>query len=393
MGTNVGVGHSTHRDPERAGQEAVAAAYKQAGVDSCDFVLLFSTVGYDQEELLEAVRESTGNAPLSGCSGEGVIDRGFGDESSHAVSVMVWKSDELKFTNAHAKGLSDGASAVGKSIAETLGDVPNNALGLFTFGDGITFSFDQFSAGFNEAAKVDKPLPLIGGTAGDNFTQTKTYQYHNGEVFSDGVSVALLSGDGTIAIDVSHGCKPIGEELAITSSEGNVIKEIDGRPALDVMREYLNDEETLESATIPLVLGFKAPSDIASAYDEQIVRMIPIKDEEAKTIAIYTDVDPLGKSVYMSRRDPTKMKEGIDRMTANLKTQLGDKEPRAVIHIECMGRGKHMFREEEKMSLLNSLQSGLDGVPWVGFYAYGEIAPVGGSSHFHNYSSVVSVIA
>ena len=396
MAIQAGVGHSNHRNPEQAGKEAAEAALKQAGITNPDFVMLFATVGYDQNAILGSVRKATGNAPLSGCSGEGVIAQNFGNESNHAVSVMVWKSADLKWKNYKGAGLKQDAKAVGAAIAKEIGEVPDDALALFTLADGLTFNFDKFNEGFNNVIKVKKPLKMVGGTAGDNYTQTRTYQYHDGEVFSEGVSVALLHGKGNIAADVSHGCTAIGAERTITKAEGNVIYEIDGKPAIQVMNEYLSAEEikNFNLSMISLCLGFQAPKDVAEHQrDEYIIRVIPAKDEAKGSISLYTEVKT-GQKIWMTRRDPEKMMKGLDDLIARLNQQLGGKNPEAVIQIECMGRGKNMFREEEKMLLLDKLQTNLGKkIPWIGFYAYGEIAPIGDRNHFHNYTSVVAAVA
>ncbi len=396
MAVKAGVGHSNHRNPEQAGKLAAEAALKEAGLTACDFVMMFATVGYDQQVIVNAVRKATGNVPLSGCSGEGVIAQSFGNESNHAVSLMVWKSDDLKFKNFKATGLKEDSKAVGASIATAIGEVPGDAQALFTLADGLTFNFDKFNEGFNGVLQLKKPLKMVGGTAGDNFTQTRTYQYHNSEVYSDGVSCAMLYGEGTLATDVSHGCSAIGAERTITKCEGNVIYEIDGKPATKVMEEYLSQGEitNFNLSMISLCLGFKAPKDVAEYQgDEYIIRVIPARDDAKGSISLYTEVKP-GTKIWMTRRDPEKMMKGLDELIGRMETSLGGKTPSAVIQIECMGRGKNMFREEEKMQLLDKLQAKFGRkIPWVGFYAYGEIAPIGDKNHFHNYTSVVAAVA
>jgi small ligand-binding sensory domain FIST len=394
MAFQAGVGHSDHRNPEQAGKDAVAAAMKNAGITQADFVMLFATVGYNQQALLSTVRKATNNAPLSGCSGEGVIAQNFGNESNHAVSVMVWKSDDLKFRNMRALGVSTNCAGAGEAIAREVGDV-KDAKALFVLPDGLTFNFDKFVQGLS-TAQLGTPLQLIGGTAGDATTQTKTYQYHNDEVFSDGVSCALLYGKGNLAVDVSHGCEVIGSQRTITKAEGNVIYEIDNKPAVEVMNEYLSNEEMASHnmAMVALCLGFKADDELAKHQgDEYFIRVIPNKDDAKKSISIYTEVKS-GTKVWMTRRDPVKMMAGVDALIQRLEKTLGG-TPTAVFQFECMGRGKNMFREEEKLALLDKLQSKLGGkaVPWIGFYAYGEIAPIAGKNYFHNYTSVVAALA
>ena len=67
MTTKAGVGISRHHSPSIAGHEAAEQALEKAGVGKPDFVFMFASVGYEQRSLLQAVREATGGAPLSGC--------------------------------------------------------------------------------------------------------------------------------------------------------------------------------------------------------------------------------------------------------------------------------------------------------------------------------------
>ena len=73
MAILCGSGSSGKRVPEEAVREALYAARQAAGTESCDLVILFSAVGYDQAKLVRAIREMTPESLLAGCSGEGVI--------------------------------------------------------------------------------------------------------------------------------------------------------------------------------------------------------------------------------------------------------------------------------------------------------------------------------
>jgi hypothetical protein len=69
VATRAGVGMSRHHNPSIAGREAAEQALENAGVQRPDFLFMFASIGYDQHSLVRTVRESTGGAPLSGCSG------------------------------------------------------------------------------------------------------------------------------------------------------------------------------------------------------------------------------------------------------------------------------------------------------------------------------------
>ena len=73
MVTRAGVGMSYDHNPNVAGLEAAEQALQKAGLSKPDFVFVFGSIGYDQHSLVRAVRETTGGAPLTGCSAEGTI--------------------------------------------------------------------------------------------------------------------------------------------------------------------------------------------------------------------------------------------------------------------------------------------------------------------------------
>jgi hypothetical protein len=159
--TRVGVGMSQHHNPNVAGREAVEQALEKAGVSKPDFVFMFASVGYDQRSLLRAVRESTGGAPLTGCSAEGTISGDNADESNFSVVFTSISSDELQWTNGIATGLRANSRAVGKRVAqELLPHLSADTLGLFVFPDGRTDNLDNFLAGLEGNLPSERFLPL-----------------------------------------------------------------------------------------------------------------------------------------------------------------------------------------------------------------------------------------
>ena len=247
MAIEAGVGMSRHHNPNVAGREAAEQALEKAGVNEPDFVFMFGSIGYDQRSLVRAVRETTGGAPLSGCSAEGTINGDDADESNFSVLVTAISSDKLRWHHGIARGLvEDDTRAVGQRVAQDL--LPHlsaETIGLFVFPDELTENFDHFIVGLEENLPTDLFLPLWGGGANTNFNVGEpTYQYCDDEVISGGVSYALLSGEARTAWAISHSLIPIGGERTVTRSQGNVIYEIDGKPATEVLKEYL-PEHTL----------------------------------------------------------------------------------------------------------------------------------------------------
>jgi hypothetical protein len=394
MATKAGVGMSRQYNPNVAGREAAQQALEKAGVSKPDFVVMFGSIGYDQHSLVRTVRETTGGAPLTGCSAEGTINGDDADESNFSVLVTAISSDELQWHNRLARGLDDDPRAVGQRVAQDL--LPHlsaDTIGLFVFPDGRTDNLEHFFAGLEGNLPSDRFLPLWGGGANNNMTiYEPTYQYCNEEVVSDGVAYALLSGKAHTSWAMSHTVVPIGGERTVTRSQGNVIYEIDGKPAVEVLKEYLPegalaDDRNWMRYAISLALCFRAPSYMKD--EEYIVRGAPAVKMADGSITVQTEVSE-GTSFWFSSRDKEKLATGLDRMAAQIKEQLGDEKPKLVFQFECATRGKMMLREQEKLQFLRQFRQSIDpDVPWAGFYCAGEIGPVAEHNLRHLYTSVV----
>ena len=189
---------------------------------------------------------------------------------------------------------------------------------------------------------------------------------------------------------------PIGGERIVTRSQGNIIHEIDGKPATEVLKEYLpehalTDDRDWMRYAISLALIFRAPSYMKD--EEYVVRGAPKVNLTDGTITVQTEV-PEGTSVWFSSRDKEKMTTGLDRMAAQIEDQLGGEKPKLVFQFECATRGKMMLREQEKLQLLKRLRQSVGpDVPWAGFYTMGEIGTVAEHNLRHLYTSVVLALS
>jgi hypothetical protein len=398
MTSRAGVGMSRHHNPHVAGRDAAEQALEKAGVERPDFVFMFASIGYDQRSMLRAVREATGGAPLTGCSAEGTINGDDADESNFSVVVTVISSDELQWTNGLATGLGADSRAVGQRVAQDLlPHLSTDTIGLFVFPDGLIDYLDDFFAGLEGNLPRERFLPLWGGGAGNNLNlEEPTYQYCDDEVVSGGVAYALLSGEAQASWAISHGMVPMGGERKVTRSQGNVIFEIDGEPAIEVLKEYLPEHALVEDRdwmryAISLALIFEAPSYMKD--EEYVVRGVPAVRMADGSITVQTEVQE-GTSIWFSSRDKEKISTRFDQMAAQIKEQLGDEKPKLVFQFECLTRGKLLFREQEKQEILRRFRQSVDPeVPWAGFYTIGEIGPVEEHNDRHLYTSVVLTLS
>lgn len=393
-GTLIGVGASRHRNPSLAAKEAVAQAKVRGSILRPDFVLMFAMVGYRQDVLLKTVRAETDQAPLVGCSGAGIIATGIADESNFGLVIMLMQSDEIHIQHGMVKNVADASTLAGQVIGqEVRTHLTSDTAAVFLFADGIDFNFYDFLQGMGELSIDGHAIPLLGGLAGDNLAYEKTYQYYNDELLCHGAVWATISGPIRIISAMSHGCVPIGTPRTITKCDGNIIYEVDHQPVLEVLKDYLNDHEihSWDKAAANLGLAFLS-SQTATSRDAYTMRCMIAKNLETNSVMLQTSVKE-GDEFWVSRRDFNKILEGNRAMAESITAQLGDDTPQLIFQVECDGRGKTILREQEKLALIETLQSTLGAnLPWIGLYAFAEICPIGQNNHIHNLSSIVTAI-
>src|SRR6266540_3572038 len=168
----------------------------------------------------------------------------------------------------------------------------------------------------------------------------------------------------------------------------------DGIPALDALKEYAEEEWNSQwnKMSLNLCLGFKTPEQIKEEYGEFIVRYMVGKDDREGYVTIQSDVRE-GTELWMVRRDKELIHDGLQAISHQIKERTGGRKPKFVLQFECMGRGKVVFREQEKIELIRSIQEDIGkDIPWIGFYTYGEIGPVSEYNCIHNFTAVVTAV-
>jgi hypothetical protein len=389
MSTRAVVAKSDNRDAGHAGREVAESILAQLG-GRADLVLVFATAGYDQQALLDAIRAVAGDAPLAGCSGEGVITQEGSDERAHAVVAMAISSDVATFDTLAVEGLSKDPRRCGEELAarvRSLGDPRGRC--LLVFPDGITGNSTVLLAALEGA--LPEPLTIAGGTAGDLAQFERTFQYHDGRVLSDAVSAVLIGGDVVVETAVSHGCEPIGSVRTVTKSDGGTVYEIDGRSAWSVFKEYLDGDPVDLSAadSVHLSFGERLPSHKDDAYGQYIMRTPFGLDRESGAL-FFPGSLAQGARIQMTRRDPDRIRKSAMTSARELADRRPEQRPSLVLHFDCAGRGRIIFGERATEMAITPMQEVLGrDLPWLGFHTYGEIAQLGGTAYYHNYSVVL----
>jgi hypothetical protein len=172
----------------------------------------------------------------------------------------------------------------------------------------------------------------------------------------------------------------------VTRSEGNVLYELDGRPALEIYNRYLGELAAgLPASALLFPLAVRSMTSV-----EQVVRTVLAVDEANQSMTFAGDV-PTGWRAQLMRSSPHRLVDGAS--CAAETARVDHAGPTLAVAISCVGRRLVLGArtEEELEATLDSLpqQSSL-----VGFYSYGEIAPSeGGFCELHNQTMTLTTFA
>lgn len=392
--TRVGVAVSKARDAFTAGSAAAKEAVEKLEGSPASFFLVFGTTGYDQQELLRGIGEIAGSVPYSGCSGEGVITQGKADEESHAVVVMAFASETMRFTPLHFEKASDDPIAAADSLAKAIQEKarPGENHVLWIFPDGLQVRSRDVLERLDE--KLPFPMTVVGGASGAIFDTWKTYQYHQGKAFQGSVAAVLVGGSFTMEVAVSHGCEPIGIERTVTEASDGYVRSIDGKPAFEAFKEYLDKDprDLVASDLNHLCLGRELPAEHKGSYGDLIVAAPAGLDKETGAIFFPAGIRS-GTKVYMTRRDPARVRESTVAATQSLRSKRPGEVPVFVLQFDCCSRGQVLFGQKTTEATVSPIQKVLgESLPWIGFHCYGEIAPLGGKTYYHNYTVALCAV-
>jgi small ligand-binding sensory domain FIST len=387
MGVHIGTGLSTSPDPRAGSLEASLSARVGLAHEPCDLAVVFASGSHlaAPEAVLEAVNDVLAPGVLVGCAAGGVIGPRREVEQGTAVSVWAGHLGGGSAAPFHAtvEELDEGTGAL-NGMADLHG-----ADGAILLADPATFPTDAVLHFLSHAAPA---VPLLGGLASARTAGGETALFLGDQVLDEGAVGVRLDGVEVLPC-VSQGAAPIGPELTITAAEGHVIGELAGKPALEKLRETIEalPAEDLELVQGGLLMGIVVDSNKPEyVQGDFLVRGLVGADPETGQVAVAADVRP-GQVVRLHARDAESADRDLREALAIRRRALGGRTPAGALVFACNGRGRGLFGCADHDAEIVSDE--LDGAPAAGFFAAGEIGPVGGESFLHGFTATVAVFA
>jgi small ligand-binding sensory domain FIST len=220
---------------------------------------------------------------------------------------------------------------------------------------------------------------LVGGLTSANSSAMQIA----GRPTEGGISGVLFSVDVPVVTGLSQGCSPVGPAHEVTASQGPWILSLDGRPAIDVLKEDIGE---VLARNLDRVVGFihVALPIVGADRPDYVVRNLLAVDLRRGIIAV-GDQLRVGTPLMFVKRDPTTAHADLRRMLEDLSRRTAGRPIRGALYHTCVARGPHMFGPDS--AELKTIEQALGPVPLAGFFTNGEIF----RDRLYSYSGVLTL--
>lgn len=317
-----------------------------------------------------------------GCSGGGVIGGSEEVERSPAVSLVAARLPGVRATSFHLSGSLPDLDGPPDAWEDLVGVRPDEDPQFILLAEPFSVRPEALLAGLDYAFPNS---PKIGGLASGGTSPGTNTLFLGEKVFTEGVVGVALAGNVVIDTVVAQGCRPVGELMNVTACEGNWLRELDGRPALEVARELFEDldERDRRLAQTALFAGVLMDEFAEKpGAGDFLIRNVVGADPHRGAIAIGERLQP-GMRLCFHVRDAETSAEDLRTLLEEHAKSTG--ETCGALLFSCLGRGEHLYGKPDFDTGL--FHRHLGDIPVGGFFCNGEIGPVGDATFLHGYTS------
>lgn len=374
-------------DIDAAVEEACEKIKSQLGQDEADLTVIFVAPQYKDfyDKVPDLVSRYLKPGILFGCSGGGIIGNGEEAEQQAAFSITCAKLPGVKIQPFYSETKQLPDQDTSPSVWREWLDVNIEDHPHFIFlADPFSFRGEEFLAGIDFAYPNSKK---VGGLASGAQALGGNALYLADKIYDNGLIGIALSGDIEVDTIVAQGCRPIGEPMKITDCQETLLKELDGKPTLEVLQdlnETLSDSDKKLLQT-SLFLGIEMnPMNDDPKQGDFLIRNLMGVDRESGALAIGALLRT-GQLVQFHLRDKNMSAEDLDVMLTRYLSQGHAENASGALLFSCLGRGQYLYGEANHDS--NMFHNKLGKIPLGGFFCNGEIGPVGNTTFLHGYTS------
>ena len=262
---------------------------------------------------------------------------------------------------------ADQSFAAGEAIGRQLAG--EGLRGVHVLSDGLLVNGSELVRGLSSVLPAG--VVVTGGLAGDGDRFVRTWVLHDGAPSSGHVTAVGFYGE---RVAIGHGSAggwdPFGPRRLVTRSKGNILYELDGKPALELYKQYLGDRaDGLPATGLLFPLALSRPD--SGGEDRRVVRTILAVDEAAQSLTFAGDI-PTGAHAQLMKAQLDRLIEGAEQ--AATLARPGAASDALAIAISCVGR-RLVLRDrsdEEVEAVQEALPAGAHEVVDEGGHGEGE---------------------
>ena len=353
--------------------------------NKAQWVLVFGCSELIQKaELFDHIRRTYPNSYIMGCSSAGEIHSNTVTDDSLIVTAVYLEKSSVVFSDFELSGDSD-YHLVGKEIIESIST--EGLKHVFILSEGLNINGSKLVEGMRENNKSN--IPITGGLSGDGPDFKKTYTIANDYAKSNQIVVGAFYGKIKTGCASEGGWDTFGIERIVTKAINNVLYEMDGKPVLDLYKEYLGEKaKELPASALLFPLSIRE-RDTGYSY----VRTVLGVDEEKKTLTFAGDI-PVNSYCRLMKSTTNNLIEGSKQAIILSSEMIGRQQVDLAILISCIGR-KLVLKQlvDDEVQVVEDLM-GRETVI-TGFYSYGEISPYKNDTvcELHNQTMTITLLA
>lgn len=358
-------------------------------------VMLFASTKQPLDQLLPTVRAALQEGASPGPVVLGVSTAGEftqSDESTGTASAFALAGDYRVFAGI-GHGLREN---VENAVMQATSSLPTEVAGYphrtaLLLLDGLAGAGEE--ATLLAAAVLGPEVQLVGCCASDDWQLTRTMVGCDQHIAADALCISMIFSKQPLGIGVCHGHTVASEPRIITRSEGNIVREIDGRPAWDVWQELTRPLAMRDGVELGNpdsrsdVLQFFARYEAGIRQGKDLRIRMPLLLLEHGAIGFACGM-PEGTQIQLVDSTQKRQLASARAAAKQARTRLGECTVAGALVFDCACR--KLLLGEQFVNAVHDISQELGNVPVAGFESYGEIALTDGEmSGFHNTTTVL----
>ena len=383
----MAVGQTDELDGEFAAQDILSQCADALDGQEPQAGLLLASHDLDIEEFLSVIAAAYPGVDLIGCSTIAPMSS-VADYVEGSTTLTLFASDVLDFTVGLGTDVAAGAGSAARQAVEDATRKTDKPPALLIVTPTVE-RFDPTAVTVEIGEVLGPTVPVIGGGAAPDFPIAMPWlggvQFYGNQVLTNSLPVLLISGPLKVSVGVAHGWSPVGKTAVVTRSDDYTVYEIDGEPILDFYHRYLG------VGSEPAIAN---PLAILDDDTGRYYLRAPMQYNESDGSATFFGSIPQGATVQLAMATTDEILSGTDASVAEAVAGFPrGSMPEAALIASCAVR--NFLLGTRTSGEIERIRSGLDrGLPVSGFYAFGEIAPLGVNStpSFHNETCVTVLI-